>query len=176
MSDPSNPHDTPSFWSTSKVRPADPLEIDHLARLWSDGWQDAHAAILPVELGRRRTLESFRDRLFDKVPQTRVTGPLGRPTGLCMVQENELDQLYVLAEERGSGTASALLSDAERRIAASGAVTAWLACAIGNNRAARFYGKDGWRLVGRMITKLATPEGIYPLEVWRYEKGLWSRG
>jgi hypothetical protein len=45
------------------VRAADVLEIGHLASLWYDGWQDAHAAILPAELKRLRTRESFRHRL-----------------------------------------------------------------------------------------------------------------
>jgi len=49
---------------------------------------------------------------------------------------------------------------------------AWLACAIGNERAARFYEKCGWRRVGKMINPLDTPDGVLPLEVWRYEKRL----
>ena len=60
----------------------------------------------------------------------------------------------------------------EARLAANGTATAWLACAIGNQRAARFYEKCGWRRVGNMINRLDTPTGIFPLEVWRYEKRL----
>jgi hypothetical protein len=45
------------------ARAAAEREIDHLARIWYDGWQDAHAEILPAELKRLRTLESFRHRL-----------------------------------------------------------------------------------------------------------------
>jgi RimJ/RimL family protein N-acetyltransferase len=48
----------------------------------------------------------------------------------------------------------------------------WLACAIGNERAARFYEKSGWRRTGTMVSQLETPNGIFPLEVWRYEKRL----
>lgn len=68
--------------------------------------------------------------------------------------------------------AGALLADAEQRLGALGAVTAWLACAIGNARAARFYEKHGWRRVGNMVSQLPTPDGHFPLEVWRYEKSL----
>jgi len=50
--------------------------------------------------------------------------------------------------------------------------TAWLTCAIGNMRAARFYEKCGWQRVGTMINPLDTTAGIFPLEVWRYEKQL----
>jgi hypothetical protein len=45
------------------VRPAEESEIEQLADVWYQGWQDAHAQILPAELKRIRTLESFRDRL-----------------------------------------------------------------------------------------------------------------
>ncbi|HEX7111578.1 MAG TPA: hypothetical protein VF216_03975, partial [Mizugakiibacter sp.] len=64
------------------------------------------------------------------------------------------------------------IDDAESRIAAAGFDTGWLACAIGNARAARFYEKQGWRRVGTMISRLEIPTGVFPLEVWRYEKRL----
>jgi hypothetical protein len=54
----------------------------------------------------------------------------------------------------------------------AGVWVAWLACAIGNERAARFYEKRGWRRAGNMINELETADGIFPLEVWRYEKRL----
>jgi RimJ/RimL family protein N-acetyltransferase len=78
----------------------------------------------------------------------------------------------VSATARGTGAAAALIGDAEARIRESGAETAWLACAIGNERAARFYEKCGWRRVGNMISQLRTPDGEIPCEVWRYEKDL----
>jgi len=155
-----------------RLRAAHDGEIDQLARIWYDGWQDAHAAILPAELARVRTLESFRERLQAALSDVRVAGPPGAPVGFCMVHDDELYQLYVSAEGRGTGVAAALLADGEARLAASGIETAWLACAIGNQRAARFYEKCGWRRVGNMINQLDTPNGIFPLEVWRYEKVL----
>jgi hypothetical protein len=42
------------------VRSAEERELDQLARLWYDAWQDAHAQIVPAELTRLRTLESFQ--------------------------------------------------------------------------------------------------------------------
>jgi ribosomal protein S18 acetylase RimI-like enzyme len=156
------------------VRAAEEAEIDQLAKLWYDGWQDAHAQILPPELKRRRTLESFRQRLQAALPNTRVVGPPGAAVGFCMVKDDELYQLYVSAQSRGSGVAAALIADAESRLAESGVAIAWLACAIGNERAARFYEKRGWRRVGTMTSQLETTEGMFPLEVWRYEKSLRS--
>ena len=154
------------------IRAAEEAEIDHLARLWYDGWQDAHARIVPEELARYRTLESFTHRLRSALPSVRIAGPSGRPLGFSMIKDDELYQLYVSADARGTGVAAALLADAEARLATTGVATAWLACAIGNERAARFYEKSGWRLAGNMINELDTPDGLYPLEVWRYEKDL----
>lgn len=156
----------------TETRVATGAEIDHLARVWHDGWQDAHAAIVPADLARLRTPESFRQRMRAARPDVRVVGPPGAPVGFCMVKGDELYQIYVSAGSRGSGVAAALLGDGEARLAASGVRTAWLACAIGNDRAARFYEKHGWRRVGTMINLLDTPEGEYRLEVWRYEKAL----
>jgi GNAT superfamily N-acetyltransferase len=154
------------------VRAAEEAEIGRLARIWYDGWHDAHAQILPAELTRARTLESFRDRLHAALPRVRVVGPPGGPVGFCIVQGDELYQLFVSAESRGSGVAAGLVADAEARLSDHGVAIAWLACAIGNERAARFYEKCGWRRVGTMINRLETSSGTFLLEVWRYEKSL----
>ncbi len=58
------------------------------------------------------------------------------------------------------------------RLARGGVRTAWLACAIGNDRAARFYEKSGWRRAGTVVYQAEAPDGSLPLEVWRYEKHL----
>jgi ribosomal protein S18 acetylase RimI-like enzyme len=157
-----------------QVRGAKKFEIDQLAKLWYDGWQDAHAQILPAGLARLRTLESFRDRLRAALADIRVAGPPGTPAGFCILKGDELYQLYVSAAARGSGIAAALIADAEARLAKRGVQTAWLACAIGNDRAAKFYEKHGWRRIGTMVSQLETQEEIFPLEVWRYEKSLRS--
>jgi GNAT superfamily N-acetyltransferase len=152
------------------VRAAQEQEIDQLARLWHDGWHEAHAPIVPEELTRLRTLASFGDRLGAALPNVRVVGPPGAPVGFCIVQGDELYQLFVSSDSRGSGVAAALVADAEARLSAAGVETAWLACAIGNQRAARFYEKCGWHRAGNMINPAETSDGPFPLEVWRYEK------
>ena len=154
------------------VRDAEPAEVARLAQIWYDGWQDAHAEILPAELKRLRTLESFRDKLLAGLADVRVAGPVGAPVGFCMTKGAELYQLYVSAEARGSGVAKRLAADAEEKLLEEGIETAWLACAIGNERAARFYEKCGWRRVGVMTSQLPTQEGIFSLDVWRYEKAI----
>jgi ribosomal protein S18 acetylase RimI-like enzyme len=157
---------------THAVRPAQAEEVDRLASIWYDGWRDAHAAIVPAALARVRTLDSFRERLLLALPDTRVVGPSGAPLGFCILKDDELYQLYVAAQARGTGVAQALMADAEARLREAGVGTAWLACAIGNERAARFYEKHGWRQAGTIVSQLETLEGIFPLEVWRYEKSV----
>jgi GNAT superfamily N-acetyltransferase len=156
------------------LRPAEAHEIDGLAELWYAGWHESHAPIVPAELTRLRTLESFRDRLSAALQHTRVAGPPGSPVAFYVLKDAELYQFFVAPEARGSGVAAALMADAEGRLAATGVETAWLSCAIGNNRAARFYEKCGWRRVGTMLNELETSAGTFLLEVWRYEKDLTS--
>jgi ribosomal protein S18 acetylase RimI-like enzyme len=157
------------------VRFAQKTELDHLAKVWHEAWHDAHARIVPAELTRVRTVANFRRRLEAALPAVRVAGPVGSPVGFHIVQGDELYQLFVAAEARGTGVARALIEDAEARLAEKGVRTAWLACAIGNDRAARFYEKCGWRRLGTIINHLRTEEGPFDLEVWRYEKVLSER-
>lgn len=155
-----------------EVRPAEQAEIDQLARLWHDGWQDAHAGILPAELARLRTLENFAERLAKALGDTFAIGPVGAPLGLHMLKGDELYQFYVAAQARGRGVAPVLIADAEARLSQRGVKTAWLACAVGNERAARFYEKAGWHRARTMVNNADTSAGPFPVEIWRYEKVL----
>ena len=153
-------------------RSATEADLEPLARIWYDGWRDAHADILPEELARQRTLESLRDRLPAMLTSIRTIGAHGAPLGFHFVRDRELNQLYVSREARGAGVAAALIADAEARLRDSGVDVAWLACAIGNHRAARFYEKSGWQRVGIVIEQVPIPDSTLPIEVWRYEKPL----
>jgi len=155
-----------------QVRPAESGEIDHLARLWHDAWHGSHAHLAPPELVRLRTLSSFRDRLEAMLSEVCVAGPAGAPLGLCALRGDELYQLFVSPEAHGSGVAAALINDAEARFAARGVELAWLACAVGNMRAARFYEKSGWRNAGTFVMMSETSHGPFPVDQWRFEKQL----
>jgi ribosomal protein S18 acetylase RimI-like enzyme len=154
------------------VRNAQEAELDQLATLWHEAWNDAHAGLVPPALTRLRTWESFRARLKEALSDIRVVGPSGQPLGFCIIKADELYQLFVSRNARGSGVAVALIDDGEKRLANNGVETAWLACAIGNDRAARFYEKRGWRRAGTVLNEAETSEGPFSLEVWRYEKSL----
>ena len=94
------------------------------------------------------------------------------PIGFYVLKGDELYQFYVSSSARGSGIAAVLMADAETRLREMGVHTAWLACAIGNDRAARFYEKCGWIRTGAVNDDLEVPGGTFALEVWRYEKSL----
>jgi hypothetical protein len=79
------------------VPPAEPGEIFALASLY-DGWQDAHAPILPHALARARTRESFAEQLTIGLADLRVIRAAGAPLGFCMLKGDELYQLDVSAE------------------------------------------------------------------------------
>jgi GNAT superfamily N-acetyltransferase len=154
------------------IRNAQLPEIGLLAKLWFEGWQDAHARIVPAELARVRTLESFEDRLHRTSSGLRVAAVAGQPVGFYVLKGAELYQFYVSSGVRGSGVAAVLIADAEAHLREAGVDTAWLACAVGNERAARFYEKCGWLRTGTVTDDVVVPGGTFPLEVWRYEKSL----
>lgn len=152
----------------------DPLaeDIEAIAQLWHAEWHDAHADIVPQALVDQRTLDSFRTRAAQHLPATRGAGPPRNPIGFCMTHDNELFQLYVSTAAQGTGLAAALVADCEAGFIAKNIPIAWLSCAIGNTRAARFYEKCGWINVGVEIHNLETLTGHFPLDVWRFEKRL----
>jgi GNAT superfamily N-acetyltransferase len=154
------------------VRDAEPADLKPLAHLWWSGWRDGHDGLLPEALTRLRTLNSFETRMEAALPEVRALGSVGAPLGFHLLKDDELYQFYLAAEARGTGAAATLMADAEARLARAGVTTAWLACAIGNARAARFYEKAGWTMARIETVPTETSEGLFPLEVWRYEKRL----
>lgn len=154
------------------IRDAQLSELGLLGKIWFDGWQDAHMRIVPEELAQLRTLKDFEERLRTALTDVRVAETAGVPVGFYFLKGAELYQFYVSSNARGSGIAAALMSDAEFRLGESGVHTAWLACAIGNDRAARFYEKCGWIRTGTVTDNVEVQGGTFSLDVWRYEKPL----
>lgn len=149
-----------------------PALVAEAAALWHEGWIDGHAAVVPEELRKLRTLESFRLRIQKNLPICRAAMEGDTLLGFTMVKGDELYQMYAASSARGRGVAQVLIQDAEQRMRASGTVTAWLSCAVGNNRAARFYEKSGWVNRGEETVALETLGAPFLLSVWRFEKQL----
>lgn len=154
------------------IRDAVAQDLGPLAQLWHQGWWDAHADIVPEDLTKLRTLESFTARLSGFLHKVRMAEQAGTPLGFYALKGDELDQFFVARAARGTGVARQLMTDAERTFRAAGVTQPWLACVIGNERAAHFYEKSGWRRSGVVLFVSDTSQGPYPLEVWRYEKSL----
>ena len=154
------------------LREINAAEIDQLAQLWFDVWHQSHAPLSPPDLVRLRTLDNFRERLQAVRADIRVVGPSGAIIGFCALKQDELYQLFVAQAAHGSDVARRLIADAEARLVERGVGTAWLTCAIGNERAARFYEKCGWRRTGTVVNMAETSQGPFPVQIWRYEKRL----
>lgn len=152
------------------IRAARPEEAHQLADIWHQGWMDAHAHLLPQALRKFRTLTSFRRRVDELIPIIRVAETQEAAVGFHIVREDELYQLYVSASHRGAGPAKLLIKDAETMLRKNGIRRAWLACAIGNDRAARFYEKHGWHCAGVIVQETSIEGGTFPIEVWRFER------
>jgi GNAT superfamily N-acetyltransferase len=155
-----------------EIRHAALADISHLAEIWHGAWHDAHDRIVPPELVLLRTRESFDARLRAASTSVRVAGRVDGPLGFYVLKDAELYQLFVSSAARGTGVAAALIADAETHLGRSGVHTAWLTCAIGNARAARFYEKCGWIRTGTVTEHVEVPGGTFALNVWRYEKYL----
>ncbi|MCO4842156.1 MAG: GNAT family N-acetyltransferase [Yoonia sp.] len=156
----------------TQFRPATTDDIPAMTALWLDGWHTAHAAIVPAELTALRTESSFADRLLRDLSTTRVATIAGHIAGFHIIKDAEVYQFYVGANAQGTGLALALMQDAESILRSNGIKTGWLACSIGNDRAAAFYRKAGWGDAGSETLDLDTSTGTFPLTVWRFEKTL----
>ena len=151
------------------IRDAIHEDATTIAGIWYDGWRDAHLQLVPDALAKLRTLESFQERTINLIGQTRVAQTKD-VTGFCICRADELYQMYVAPAGRGTGIAQRLIADAETSFAKAGIEKAWLACAIGNTRAMRFYENCGWQNTGREKVSLDTSAGSFELEILRYEK------
>ncbi len=154
-----------------EIRNCQTSDVENIASLWHIAWHSAHGAIVPAELVKLRTLDSFIQRTGDLVAQIRIGG-LGAVQGFSITREGELYQLYVSTMAQGTGLAKLLIDDAEARIRADGYSHSWLICAVGNDRAAAFYRKCGWELIETETHELDTLGDAFLLDCWRFEKAL----
>jgi GNAT superfamily N-acetyltransferase len=151
------------------LRPARPDDAEAIAILWHAGWVDGHLGHVPEALVQHRRLADFRERVPPRVPQTTVAILGSRVVGFVTVHDDEVEQLYVAAEARGGGTASALLRHAEDTIARRFDL-AWLAVATGNARARRFYARNGWSDAAALDYPAEVAGGTLLVPCRRYEK------
>ncbi len=141
-----------------------------IAAIWHRGWQDGHLGLVPHELVHVRTEASFRTRAAERIADTTVATLDGAVVGFVMVVEDEVEQVYVAAADRGSGVAQVLLGEAERQVGANGHRKAWLAVVAGNARARAFYERAGWVDEGPFDYAAAAEDGPIAVPCRRYTK------
>jgi GNAT superfamily N-acetyltransferase len=155
---------------STRLRPASAEDAGVVASIWYDGWRDGHLGNVPEALAAIRTPESFLSRAVRLVDRTVVADVDGRVAGFAMVHGDEVEQMYVSADHRGTGVAGLLLSEAEQRVAAGGHARAWLAVVAGNARARRFYERCGWNDDGLFEHAAPVGDGTLSVPAHRYVK------
>ncbi|HLI60824.1 MAG TPA: GNAT family N-acetyltransferase [Solirubrobacteraceae bacterium] len=158
------------------IRPARVADAAAVGEIWRRGWREAHLGRVPEELVAARTPESFASRAAERVGDTTVALVGRAVAGFVMVVGDEVEQVYVAPEQRGTGVAERLLAEAERQVAASAHDEAWLAVVPGNARARRFYERCGWADGGRIAYPADTADGAVIVEARRYVKRVVARG
>jgi GNAT superfamily N-acetyltransferase len=154
------------------LRPATADDISAIAPIWHRGWQDGHVGHVPEDLITARTERSFWSRTVRRLPATTIAEIDGAVAGFVIVVGDEVEQVYVSEDHRGSGVAGILLAEAERRVRHGGHATAWLAVVAGNERARRFYAKSGWVDEGPLDYQAQGPDGPITVPSHRYVKAV----
>ncbi|NNE51670.1 MAG: GNAT family N-acetyltransferase [Sulfitobacter sp.] len=144
-------------------------DLAEVAALWHAGWHQAHADIVPPALVASRQPAEFEARAAKRLSATWVARAGGGLAGFYMLEGDELYQFYVDARFQGRGVAGSMMAAVERDL--TGRV-AWLACSVGNDRAARFYEKAGWRREAEEVYPVESAEGTQEVIAWRFEKDL----
>lgn len=146
-------------WGVVHIRPARPEDAEAVLDIWLEGWWDGHGAVAPERLRRYRDRAGLAARIDALVPAMKIAESGGRIVGFVSVKADELANLYVSRHARGTGAASRLLAEGEAMLADAGIAEAFLWCAVGNDRAFRFYLREGWRDGGVVQCDVATPDG-----------------
>lgn len=153
-----------------ELRQARREDAPEIAEIWRLGWRDGHLGFVPDELVEARTDESFRTRAAARVGDTTVAVADGAVAGFVMVVDDEVEQVYVSRDHRGTGVAAALIAEAEAQVRANGHTEAWLAVVAGNARARAFYERSGWRDDGPFDYAAAGDDGPITVPCHRYAK------
>lgn len=155
------------------LRPATEADIEAIAAVWHAGWPDGHLGHVPDQLLEHRRLPDFLRLVPSRIDTTTVAASDDGIIGFVTIHDDEVEQMYVAKGARGSGVAAMLLTHAERTIA-DRHDRAWLAVVAGNDRARRFYEKQGWHDAGPFDYLAEIDGGTFTVPCHRYEKPLTS--
>ena len=158
--------------AATAVRPAADCDVPAIAAVWYDGWMTAHVGHVPEALIRYRTRGSFERRAGERLDDSLVAVADGRVVGFLRVHDAEIEQVFVEARCRGTGLAARLMVAGEAVLRRRGLVEAFLVVNSANERAQRFYLKQGWRSVGLVDYAAEIEDGTMVISILRYEKTL----
>jgi ribosomal protein S18 acetylase RimI-like enzyme len=154
-----------------RLRPASTSDVAAIAAVWHAGWADGHLGHVPDELVAHRSLGHFLQLVPSRITATTVAIRDGAVVGFVTVHDDEIEQVYVHPDARGTGVAGALLDEGERSVA-RGHRRCWLAVVAGNDRARRFYERQGWRDDGPIDYEADVLSGTVIVPARRYVKDL----
>lgn len=155
----------------ASIRPAEESDAEAIGRVWHRAWADGHEGHVPDGLLAHRRPEHFAARAAERVPHSWVaTGDDGAVVGFVTVEGDELEQIFVAAEARGTDVARSLLATGVEAIGAAGHGVAWLAVVEGNARARAFYEREGWADAGDLAYQAGTDDGPLTVPCRRYER------
>lgn len=153
-----------------ELRAATDNDAAAIATIWASGWRDGHLGKVPNELAALRTADTFQTRAAERVADATVAVIDSQIAGFVMVVGDEVEQVYVAANHRGSSVSDTLLAEAERLVAKGGHLVAWLAVVPGNSRARRFYERNGWTDDGDLAYEAPHAGGTVIVPCRRYVK------
>ena len=132
------------------IRPARPDEYDEIARVWMESWVStglAEASDVLLTALRVRLREEVENgwTVFVAEDQATLAGMLA-----LHLSDNYLDQLFVAPTYHGKSVGQQLLAFTRRLLPDE----IWLRCAVGNEKAWRWYEREGFVFEGEKINPL----------------------
>ena len=147
------------MWTFTPITPDD---IDALTDIWTTGYQQGHAGHVPDDLMALRTRAHMQARLQGYDGMSLVARPAGGGGdlgGFSLIHGNEIYQFYVARPFQGTGLARQMMAETLTTIANAGYDTAVLDVTPGNDRAAAFYSKMGFKNTGLYDLQVDTANG-----------------
>lgn len=154
----------------ARIRHADDGDAEAIGAVWFGAWRDGHEGNVPDGLLAHRRPEHFAARAADRVSHSWVAvDEADAVVGFVAIDGDELEQIFVAAEARGTDVASSLLDTGVEAIRTAGHDTVWLAVVAGNARARAFYEREGWVDAGELAYEAGTDDGPFTVPCRRYE-------
>lgn len=126
----------------------DAFIAEHLALArFADYLVDPARIVLLAE--DRGTAVGYAMLISDPVSDPELAALVASAAGVPGATAIELSKFYVAAESHGSGAAATLMAATLAAAAATGAGLCWLGVNQYNERAAKFYAKHGFEIIGR---------------------------